>query len=132
MKELLITVAGSIRAAILDIEKNGVCLIFEEMVSIEVIKFALRNLWINIIPENGRSAKVSKRMIQLETKICDNRLYLYFSTTIPLEGNKLGGRVKIIESNVIIGDQLLLLNGRSCLRQLKITEDFEKKLREAT
>jgi hypothetical protein len=131
MKELLTTVAGSIRAAILDIEKNGVCLIFDEMVSIEVIKFAVRNLWVNIIPENGGSAKISKSMMQLETKIHDNRLCIYFSTTIPLEGNKIGGRVKIIESSVIIGDQLLLLNGRSCLRQLKITEDFEKKLKEA-
>lgn len=132
MRELLTAVIGSIKAAILDVEKNGVCLVFDEMVSIEVIRFAVRNLWVNVIPENGGSAKISKSMLQLETNIRDNRLCIYFSTTIPLEGKKIGGRVKIIESDVVIGDQLLLFNGRSCLRQLKITEDFEKKIKEAT
>jgi hypothetical protein len=101
------------------------------MIQKELIEFAIRNLWINIIPKDGKGNKISKSMLQLETAFKVDGLHIYFSTKLPLEGKRVGGKIKVIESDITIGDQLLLLSGRHCLRQLMITEDFEKKLKEA-
>lgn len=120
MKVLIQTLVNSIERSFVD-EKSTICLVFHEILHGDLLTFFIRNVRIVIISKDEEEEKHNKPLIQTITEQKGGGLYISLKTIIPLEGNKEGGKARIMPGpNIEAGDQILLYHGRTFLRKLTL------------